>query len=145
LWPSVKSSFSLCQLAHKAPGHAESIHEMRIEALEIQEVKLIVAKRFEDIRGYFKEVRSDRVFRENVAYVTFVQDNQPFSIKKGTQRGLHFQRPPRAQGKLIRVLQGEIPDVAVEIRCGSPTYGRHVSVRLDAKEGSQLWIPAAAR
>jgi dTDP-4-dehydrorhamnose 3,5-epimerase len=77
--------------------------------------------------------------------VTFVQDNQSFSIKKGTPRGLHFQRPPRAQGKLIRFLQGEIQNVAVEIRRDSPTYGRHVSVRLDAEKGSQLWIPAAAR
>jgi dTDP-4-dehydrorhamnose 3,5-epimerase len=115
---------------------------MRIEALEIPELKLIVAKRFTDARGDFQESWSDRVFRENVEDVTFVQDNQSFSIKKGTLRGLHFQRPPHAQGKLIRVLQGEILDVAVDIRCGSPTYGRHVSIRLDAKEGAQLWIPA---
>jgi dTDP-4-dehydrorhamnose 3,5-epimerase len=118
---------------------------MRIQALEIPEVKSIVAKRFEDSRGYLQEAWSDRVFRENIANVTFVQDDQSFSMNKGTPSGLHFLRPPRAQRKLIRVLQGEIPNVAVEIRCGSPTDGRHVSVRLDAKEGSQLWIPAAAR
>jgi dTDP-4-dehydrorhamnose 3,5-epimerase/GDP-mannose 4,6 dehydratase len=93
----------------------------------------------------FQEACSDLVCRENVADVTFVQDNQSFSTKKGTLRGLHFRRPARAQGKLIRVLQGKIPEVAVEIRCGSPTDDRHVSVRPEAKEGSQLWIPAAAR
>jgi dTDP-4-dehydrorhamnose 3,5-epimerase len=115
---------------------------MRIDALEIPELKLIVPKRFADIRGDLQEAWSDRVFRENVADVTFVQDNQSFSIKKGTLRGLHFQRPPRAQGKLVQVLEGAILDVAVDIRCGSPTYGRHSIIRLDAEEGVQLWIPA---
>jgi dTDP-4-dehydrorhamnose 3,5-epimerase len=114
---------------------------MRIETLEIPELKLIVAKRFEDTRGHFQEVWSDRAFRENVADVTFVQDNLSFSIKKGTLRGLHFQRPPRAQGKLVQVLQGAILDVAVDIRCASPTYGHHSIIRLDAEEGAQLWIP----
>jgi dTDP-4-dehydrorhamnose 3,5-epimerase len=115
---------------------------MRIEALEIPELKLIVPKRFEDTRGHFQEVWSDRAFRERVEDVSFVQDNQSFSIKKGTLRGLHFQRPPRVQGKLVQVLQGSILDVAVDIRCGSPTYGRHSTIRLDAEEGAQLWIPA---
>jgi dTDP-4-dehydrorhamnose 3,5-epimerase len=116
--------------------------EMRIKALEIPELKLIVAKRFADSRGYLQEAWSDRVFRENVEDVTFFQDNQTLSIKKGTLRGLHFQRPPHAQGKLVRVLHGAILDVAVDIRCGSPTYGRHSTIRLDAEEGAQLWIPA---
>ena len=115
---------------------------MRIEGLEIPELKLIVPKRFEDARGHFQEIWSDRAFREKVEDVSFVQDNQSFSIKKGTLRGLHFQRPPHAQGKLVQVLQGAILDVAVDIRCGSPTYGRHSTIRLDAEEGAQLWIPA---
>src|SRR5215469_16061891 len=114
---------------------------MRVQTLEIPELKLIVPKRFEDTRGHFQEVWSDRVFRENVEDVSFVQDNLSFSIKKGTLRGLHFQRPPRAQGKLVQVLQGAILDVAVDIRSGSPTYGRHSTIRLDAEEGAQLWIP----
>jgi dTDP-4-dehydrorhamnose 3,5-epimerase len=120
----------------------KSLNQMRIEALEIPELKLIVPKRFEDTRGNFQESWSDRAFREKVEDVSFVQDNRSFSIKKGTLRGLHFQRPPRAQGKLVQVLEGAILDVAVDIRCGSPTYGRHVSIRLDAKEDAQLWIPA---
>jgi dTDP-4-dehydrorhamnose 3,5-epimerase len=71
-----------------------------------------------------------------------VQDNQSISAKKGTLRGLHFQKPPRAQGKLIRVLRGSIFDVAVDIRRGSPSFGRHVAVTLDAISGTQLWVPA---
>jgi dTDP-4-dehydrorhamnose 3,5-epimerase len=116
--------------------------ELRIETLEIPELKLIVAKRFDDTRGHFQELWSERACREKVEDVSFVQDNQSFSIKKGTLRGLHFQRPPRAQGKLVQVLQGAILDVAVDIRSGSSTYGRQSTIRLDAKEGAQLWIPA---
>jgi dTDP-4-dehydrorhamnose 3,5-epimerase len=114
---------------------------MTIRELEIPAVKLIVPKRFSDARGYFSEIWSERLFREEIANVTFVQDNQSMSMKKGTLRGLHFQKPPHAQGKLVRVLRGSIYDAAVDIRRGSPTYGNYVAVKLDAVEGAQLWVP----
>jgi dTDP-4-dehydrorhamnose 3,5-epimerase len=114
---------------------------MDIAKFEIPDVKLIVSKRFSDARGYFSETWNDRLFRKEVGNVTFLQDNQSFSTKKGTVRGLHFQKPPYAQGKLVRVVRGAIFDVAVDIRKGSRTYGRHVAVRLDAAEGAQVWVP----
>jgi dTDP-4-dehydrorhamnose 3,5-epimerase len=114
---------------------------MTISELEISAVKLIVPKRFRDARGYFSETWSEGIFREEVANVTFVQDNQSMSVKKGTLRGLHFQKPPYAQGKLVRVLRGSIYDATVDIRKGSPTYGKHVAVKLDAVEGAQIWVP----
>jgi dTDP-4-dehydrorhamnose 3,5-epimerase len=114
---------------------------IKISGFEIPEIKLIVPKRFSDTRGYFSEMWSERLFREEVANVTFVQDNQSMSTKKGTLRGLHFQKPPLAQGKLVRVLRGSIYDVAVDIRRGSPTYRRHIVTRLDTAEGAQLWVP----
>ena len=108
---------------------------------EIPAVKRIVPKRFGDARGWFSETfRADVLARAGIT-APFVQDNQSFSAPKGTVRGLHFQVPPQAQGKLIRVLQGAILDVAVDIRTGSATYGRHVAVRLDAEGGEQLFIP----
>jgi dTDP-4-dehydrorhamnose 3,5-epimerase len=104
-------------------------------------LKKFVPKRFSDPRGYFSETWSDRHFRAEIAEVTFVQDNQSVSAHKGTLRGLHFQKPPFAQGKLIRVVHGSILDVAVDIRKGSPTYKRHMAIKLDAAEGAQLWVP----
>lgn len=120
---------------------ARSFISMDTGRLEIPDVKLIVPKRFGDVRGYFSETWSDSQFRETVANVTFVQDNQSMSAKKGTLRGLHFQKPPFAQGKLVRVLRGSLLDVAVDIRKGSPTYGQHVAARLDSMVGAQLWVP----
>jgi dTDP-4-dehydrorhamnose 3,5-epimerase len=114
---------------------------MNIRELDIPDVKLVVPKRFGDARGHFSETWSDRLFRAEVADVTFVQDNHSMSAKKGTLRGLHFQRPPLAQGKLVRVVRGSVFDVAVDIRKGSPAYRRHVAVRLDAAVGAQLWVP----
>jgi len=114
---------------------------MDTQALEIPDVRLIMPNRFGDARGYFTETWSDRRFRQEIANVTFVQDNQSVSTKKGTLRGLHFQKPPYAQGKLVRVVRGSILDVAVDIRKGSPTYRRHVSVLLNAMDGAQLWVP----
>jgi len=114
---------------------------MDIREFEIPDVKLIVPTRFTDARGYFAETWSDQLFRREIANETFVQDNQSVSAKKGTLRGLHFQRPPFAQGKLVRVARGSILDVAVDIRNGSPTYRQHVATRLDALQGAQLWVP----
>jgi len=114
---------------------------MKIHEFDVPDLKMIVPKRFSDARGYFSETWSDRQFREVVANAAFVQDNQSVSAQKGTVRGLHFQKPPFAQGKLIRVVCGSILDVAVDIRRGSPTYRRHVAIELDALEGAQLWVP----
>ncbi|SHO66929.1 dTDP-4-dehydrorhamnose 3,5-epimerase [Pseudoxanthobacter soli DSM 19599] len=114
---------------------------MDVREFEIPGVKLVIPKRFGDHRGFFSETWSDRAFRQQVADIGFVQDNHSLSAQKGTLRGLHFQKPPSAQGKLVRVVRGAVFDVAVDIRHGSPTFGRHVSVVLDAREGAQLWIP----
>jgi dTDP-4-dehydrorhamnose 3,5-epimerase len=114
---------------------------MDIAQLEIPDVKVVTPKRFRDTRGHFCESWSDRRFRQEIADESFVQDNRSVSAKRGTLRGLHFQKPPCAQGKLVFVVRGSVFDVAVDIRKGSPTYGQHVAVTLDAAEGSQLWIP----
>ncbi|MGA8480472.1 MAG: dTDP-4-dehydrorhamnose 3,5-epimerase [Chthoniobacterales bacterium] len=90
--------------------------------------------------GIFRNLE-DRRFREKIANVAFVQDNQSMSAKRGTLRGLHFQKPPFSQGKLVRVIRGSIFDVTVDIRKGSPTYRRHVAVKLATVEAAQLWVP----
>lgn len=94
-----------------------------------------------DARGYFMEAFKDPWFRENVADVTFVQDNQSLSAKVGTIRGLHFQRAPLVQGKLVRCLRGAIFDVAVDIRPGSATFGQWVGEMLTPENALQLWVP----
>ncbi len=114
---------------------------MQIEPTAIPDVKVITPKFFRDDRGYFVETyRADRLTAAGVDIV-FVQDNQSLSVPAGTIRGLHFQTPPRAQDKLVRCIRGSILDVAVDIRRGSPTYGRHVAVRLSAEDGLQLLVP----
>lgn len=114
---------------------------MKFVRLAIEDVVKIVPGRFGDNRGYFSEVFKDGWFRETVADVTFVQDNQSLSAAVGTVRGLHFQLEPFGQGKLVRCIQGAIFDVAVDIRVGSPTYGQWVGAELSADNGAQLWIP----
>lgn len=114
---------------------------MQIDSTAIPDVKLISPKYFRDDRGYFVETyRADRLTAAGVDIV-FVQDNQSLSVPAGTIRGLHFQTPPRAQDKLVRCIRGSILDIAVDIRRGSPTYGRHVAVRLSAEDGLQLLVP----
>lgn len=115
---------------------------MNVEQLEIGDVKKVTPARFGDARAYFSEVFKDSWFRENVADVAFVQDNESLSAQRGTVRGLHFQLAPFAQGKLVRCLRGALLDVAVDIRHGSPTYGKWVSAELSPENGSQLWVPA---
>jgi dTDP-4-dehydrorhamnose 3,5-epimerase len=112
------------------------IHEFAIKGL-----KLIIPKRFSDARGYFQETWSDRVYREQIGDATFVQDNLSLSLRKGTIRGLHYQKPPFAQGKLVRVGRGAVYDVAVDARKRSPTYGQHIATTLRALDGAQLWVP----
>lgn len=113
-----------------------------IQSLEITDIKIITPKRFGDGRGWFTESYNKKWFDENVLAVNFVQDNQSFSREKGTIRGLHFQRPPFAQGKLVRCLTGAIWDIAVDIRKGSPTFGKWAAAVLTAEKGEQLWLPA---
>jgi dTDP-4-dehydrorhamnose 3,5-epimerase len=108
--------------------------------LEIPEVKLICPDIFEDERGYFFESFNDKRFREQVCDTTFVQDNESKSCF-GTLRGLHWQCPPYAQSKLVRVVKGKVYDVAVDIRKGSPTFGQHAGVILSADNHYQLFIP----
>jgi dTDP-4-dehydrorhamnose 3,5-epimerase len=95
-----------------------------------------------DHRGYFSETYSRRAFEDAGLPVDWIQDNQSFSAARGTVRGLHFQRPPYAQDKLVRVLRGAIYDAAVDLRAGSPTYGRWLGIELSAKKWNQLLVPA---
>src|SRR5689334_22133828 len=97
---------------------------------------------FPDNRGCFSETYNARTFAEFGIDVNFVQDNQSVSDRRGTIRGLHFQIPPMAQAKLIRVVKGSVLDVAVDLRHGSPTYGRHVARVLSAANREQLFVPA---
>ncbi len=115
---------------------------LTIEPCALPDVKLIKPRLFEDDRGFVAESVSERRMAEHGIFGRFVQENLSFSKKRGTIRGLHFQKPPAAQAKLIRVLSGKIFDVAVDIRPASPTYGRHVSVVLDAgKAVSLFYVP----
>jgi dTDP-4-dehydrorhamnose 3,5-epimerase len=112
-----------------------------IERFQIPGPLLVQVRRFEDQRGFFSETYNARAFAEAGMRQAFVQDNHSLSRDKGTVRGLHFQRPPHAQEKLVRVLRGRILDVVVDIRRGSPSYGRHVAVELDDRDGKQLYVP----
>ena len=94
-----------------------------------------------DARGFFSETYRKDTFDAAAGPTAFVQDNQSLSKAAGTVRGLHFQAPPFEQGKLVRVVRGAIFDVAVDIRVGSPTFGRHVSVTLSASNHKQFWVP----
>lgn len=107
----------------------------------IPDVKLLTPRRFADARGFFSETWSARRLAEAGIIVAFVQDNHSYSAATGTVRGLHYQSPPHAQGKLVRVARGRILDVAVDVRRDSPTYGRWVTAELSAENGAQLWIP----
>jgi dTDP-4-dehydrorhamnose 3,5-epimerase len=114
---------------------------MKIEQLEIADIFFLTPARLGDSRGFFSETFRADAFAAHGVDVTFVQDNHAFSAKKGVLRGLHFQVPPHAQGKLVRCTRGAILDVGVDIRIGSPTYGRHVAVELSAANWHQLWVP----
>ena len=113
---------------------------MTIEKTPIQDLVLITPAAFEDSRGYFFEAYNQAKFHENGIMYNFIQDNQSFSTR-GVIRGLHLQINPYAQAKLVRVLQGEILDVAVDLRKNSPTYGQHFSVVLSADNKKQLMVP----
>jgi dTDP-4-dehydrorhamnose 3,5-epimerase len=103
--------------------------------------RVIVPKRHIDDRGWFSEIFHEKQLRDLGIACRFVQDNQASSKRAGTLRGLHFQLPPAAQAKLVTVLRGRILDVAVDLRRGSPTYGKHVATELSAATGRLLYIP----
>jgi dTDP-4-dehydrorhamnose 3,5-epimerase len=113
-----------------------------VRPLAIPDVKLITPHRWTDDRGFFVESWNRAAYKAAGIDCDFCQDNISLSVRAGTVRGLHFQRPPRAQAKLVGVLQGRVFDVAVDLRNSSATFGRHVTVELDAKRGQQIFIPA---
>lgn len=113
---------------------------MKIHKTNIEGVLIIEPRVFGDERGYFFESYSQREFEEKVCQTSFVQDNESKS-KYGVVRGLHFQRAPYEQAKLVRVITGRVLDVAVDIREGSPTYGQYVSTELSGENKQQLFIP----
>lgn len=113
---------------------------MDVIKTNIEGVVIIEPRIFKDARGYFFESFSQREFDEKVKPVTFVQDNESMS-SYGVMRGLHFQRPPFTQSKLVRVIRGAVLDVAVDIRKNSPTYGKHVAVELTEDNHRQFFVP----
>ena len=113
---------------------------MKVIETSIPGVVIIEPRIFGDDRGYFFESFSQREFEEKIGHVNFVQDNESMS-SYGVMRGLHFQRPPFTQAKLVRCVRGKVIDVAVDIRNGSPTYGKHVAVELTEDNHRQFFIP----
>jgi len=112
-----------------------------IETHKIDGILTITPNKFGDERGFFSETYNKKLLAEAGINKEFVQDNHSLSAEKGVIRGLHFQTEPHAQDKLVRVTRGAILDVAVDIRKGSPTFGRHVAVELSAKNWRQLFVP----
>ncbi|MDP3075381.1 dTDP-4-dehydrorhamnose 3,5-epimerase [Bradyrhizobium sp.] len=115
---------------------------VEIRPLNIAEVKRIVPTIHRDARGFLSESYNRRILESAGITADFVQENHSLSADAGTLRGLHFQVPPHAQGKLVRVTRGSVYDVAVDIRVGSPTFGQHVGAVLSAENWTQMWIPA---
>ena len=113
---------------------------MKFIKTDIPEVLIIEPKVFGDARGYFLESFNKKAFEENIGKVNFVQDNESKS-SRGVLRGLHFQKPPFTQAKLVRCIEGGVLDVAVDIRKGSPTFGKHVMVKLTGENKKQLFVP----
>ena len=114
---------------------------MEVVGTAIPEVKVITPKKFGDQRGFFSETYNRRDWVEAGINLTFVQDNHSYSAEQGTVRGLHYQIPPMAQDKLVRVAHGAIFDVAVDLRKGSPTFGQHVSEVISAENWKQVLVP----
>lgn len=113
---------------------------MEIIKTDIEGLIIIKPQIFKDSRGYFFESFSQREFNEKVTPIQFVQDNESCS-SYGVMRGLHFQKPPYSQSKLVRCVKGSVLDVAIDIRKGSPTYGKHVAIELSAENHLQFFIP----
>jgi dTDP-4-dehydrorhamnose 3,5-epimerase len=115
---------------------------MQVIDTEIRGLKILLPKKIGDNRGFFSEVFNERIFAEAGITANFVQDNHSLSAEKGVVRGLHYQLPPMAQDKLLRVVHGKILDIAVDVRRKSPTFGQSVSVILSAENWKQLYVPA---
>ncbi|MGG5890597.1 dTDP-4-dehydrorhamnose 3,5-epimerase [Falsiroseomonas sp. HC035] len=124
-----------------APFPTRRAGNVEFQSLPIDGPLLVSVRRFADARGAFVETYSRRDFASVGIPDEFVQDNQSVSVYVGTVRGLHFQTPPHAQGKLVRVLRGRILDVAVDLRRDSPTFGQHVAAELSGENGLMLWVP----
>jgi dTDP-4-dehydrorhamnose 3,5-epimerase len=114
---------------------------LEVTSTAIPDVKVLLPKTFGDARGTFSETWNVARFAEHGIKLNFVQDNQSWSAPVGTIRGLHFQSPPKAQAKLVRVIRGRIVDVAVDLRRTSPTYGKWVAVELSAQNRKQVLVP----
>lgn len=114
---------------------------MQLIETEIPAVKILVPRKFGDARGFFSETYSRKALNEAGINLEFVQDNHSMSVARGVLRGLHYQLPPMAQDKLLRVVRGAILDVAVDIRKSSPTFGKHVSAILSGENWRQILIP----
>ena len=145
--PFIEKSFKLLHIVTYSANiiiifvsDAIRIEKMDVIKTELDGVYVIEPKIFRDGRGYFFESFSQREFDEKIGHVVFVQDNESLS-SYGVMRGLHFQRPPYSQSKLVRCVKGTVLDVAVDIREGSPTYGKHVAVELSEENHRQLFIP----
>jgi dTDP-4-dehydrorhamnose 3,5-epimerase len=114
---------------------------MQLIETEIPDVKILTPKKHGDARGFFSETYSRKALKDLGIDLEFVQDNQSLSALKGVLRGLHYQLPPMAQDKLVRVVRGAILDVAVDIRRASPTFGKHVSALISAENWRQILVP----
>jgi dTDP-4-dehydrorhamnose 3,5-epimerase len=126
--------------AQKRHG-AKRVCAMQFTDLDIEGLLLVQPVRREDSRGHFAETFRRDLFRDRAGDIEFVQDSESRSARRGTIRGLHLQVAPRAQGKLVSVTSGAVLDVAVDVRPGSTTFGRHAAVELSVGNGCQLWIP----
>lgn len=122
-------------------GSVGSGEPMDVVATNIPDVKILTPRKFGDARGFFSETYNRQTLAAAGLHLDFVQDNMAYSRDRGVVRGLHFQVPPFAQDKLVRVARGAILDVAVDIRKGSPTFGRHVSVVISAEKWNQILVP----
>lgn len=114
---------------------------MDVTATAIPDVKILTPRKFGDHRGFFSETYNRRTLAEAGINLDFVQDNHSLSADKGVMRGLHFQTPPFAQDKLVRVTRGAILDVAVDLRRSSPTFGKHVTAEISAENWRQILVP----
>jgi dTDP-4-dehydrorhamnose 3,5-epimerase len=122
------------------PGQ-DKVSHMQVIDTAFPEVKVLQPAKHGDERGFFSETFSTKALQAAGLVAEFVQDNQSLSVQAGVVRGLHFQLPPMAQDKLVRVLRGAIIDVAVDVRRGSPTFGKHIAVELSAENWRQLLVP----
>ena len=114
---------------------------MQVIPTEIPDVKILLPRQYKDHRGFFSEVYSTKLLNDAGITLPFVQDNHSLSVEKGVLRGLHYQVAPMAQDKLIRVVRGSILDIAVDIRRGSPTFGKHATAVVSAENWRQIFVP----